>query len=100
MKSQVASALAEVTPGKIGFSLAITDGKTPSTTGTADGFIGIQPSTTYCANTVTGTTLVCTTKNGNATSFNGKTITYTYAGSTGLWTCASTFDTKYKPKNC
>jgi type IV pilus assembly protein PilA len=100
IRSQVASALAEVSPGKIGFSLAITDGKTPSVTSTDAGFIGIQSSTTYCTNTVTATTIVCTAKNGDATNFNTKTITHTYDGATGLWSCASTFDAKYKPKNC
>lgn len=100
IRSQVASALAEVSPGKIGFSLAITDGKTPSTTSTDEGFIGIQPSTAYCNNAVTATTIVCTTKNGDATNFNGKTITHTYAPSTGLWTCSTTLAAKYKPKNC
>jgi type IV pilus assembly protein PilA len=100
IRSQVAAALAEVSPGKIGFSLAVTDGKTPSTTSTDAGFIGIQPATSFCDNTVTATTIVCATKNGNATNFNGKNITHTYDGTTGLWTCTTSLDTKYKPKDC
>ena len=100
IRSQVAAALAEVSPGKIGFSLAVTDGKTPSTDSTAAGFIGIQPSTSFCNNTVTATTIVCATKNGNATNFNGKNITQTYDGATGLWTCTTSLDAKYKPKDC
>jgi type IV pilus assembly protein PilA len=100
VRSQVSAALAEVTPGKIGFSLAVNDGKTPSLTATDDGFIGIQTSTSYCNNAVTGTTIVCTTKNGTATIFNGKTITLTYAPTTGLWTCTTDLDDKYKPKGC
>lgn len=100
IKSQVAGAMAEVAAGKIGFALAITDGKTPSTTSTDPGFIGIQASTTYCDNVVGATTIVCTAKNGNAANFNTKTITLTEDTATGLWTCASTFDAKYKPKDC
>ncbi len=100
IKSQVAGAVAEVAAGKIGFALAVTDGKTPSTNGTADGFIGIQPATTYCNNTVTATTIVCTAKNGNTTNFNTRTITYAYDGTTGLWSCTTTLDAKFRPKDC
>ncbi len=104
IRSQVSSALAEVTPGKIGTSLAVTDGKTPSTTSGDEGYIGIPASTTYCDNTVTdngdGTyTLECATKNGNATFFEGKAITLTL-NETGSWTCTSDFDAKFQPKNC
>jgi type IV pilus assembly protein PilA len=101
IKSQVGSAVQEVSAGKIGFALAITDGKTPSLTSTDTGFIGIQPATTYCTNTTNGTTTItCTAKLGNATHFNGKTIIYTYDGATGLWTCATTLANKYAPKEC
>ncbi|MES2636702.1 MAG: pilin [Pseudomonadota bacterium] len=100
IKSQVAGAVSEVAAGKIGFALAVTDGKTPSTASADAGFIGIQPTTTYCANTVTATTIVCTAKNGNATNFVGKTITYTYDGATGLWSCATTLAAKFSPKDC
>lgn len=103
IRSQAASALAEVTPGKIGASLAVNDGKDPSLTATEPGYIGIPASTTYCDNAVSfanGTgTITCTTKNGNAALFNGKTITLSLAAD-GSWTCNSTFDTKYQPKNC
>jgi type IV pilus assembly protein PilA len=100
IKSQVAGAVAEVGGGKIGFALAVTDGKTPSLTSTDAGFIGIQAATTYCTNTVTATTIVCTAKNGDATNFNGKTITFTHDPATGLFSCATTLATKYKPKEC
>ncbi|MDP2811717.1 MAG: pilin [Rhodocyclaceae bacterium] len=100
IKGQVAGALAESSAGKIGFSTAVMDGKTPSLTSTDDGFIGIQAATTYCGNAVTATTIVCTATNGHATNFNGKTITHTYATATGIWVCTTTLDAKYKPKNC
>jgi type IV pilus assembly protein PilA len=100
IKSQVAGAVAEVAAGKIGFDLAIQDGKTPSVTSTADGYIGVPASTTYCDVTVTATTIQCTGKNGNTTNFNTKTITYTRDATTGAWTCATTLDAKFKPKLC
>lgn len=100
VKSQVAGAQAEVAAGKIGFSLAVTDGKTPSVTATDAGFIGIQGTTTYCTNTVTATTIVCTAKNGDTNNFNGKIITHTYTAATGLWACTTDLAAKYKPKDC
>ncbi|MDK9724808.1 MAG: pilin [Sterolibacteriaceae bacterium MAG5] len=100
VKGQVGGAMAEIAPGKTPFTEAVTNGKTPSTDSTADGFIGVAASTTYCDVTVTGTTIVCTGKNGHATNFNSKTITLTYAPTTGVWTCTSTLDAKYKPKGC
>ena len=100
VKGQVAGAVAEVAAGKIGFALAVADGKAPSVTSADAGFIGIQGTTSYCTNTVTATTILCTAKNGNATYFNGKTITFTHDPATGLFTCASTLDAKYKPKDC
>ena len=102
IKGQVAAGLAEVTPGKIGFELAVEDGKTPSLTSTDAGYIGIVATTTYCGNaidTVNGT-IVCTLANGNATHVNGKKITWTRTATTGAWACTSDLATKYKPKNC
>jgi type IV pilus assembly protein PilA len=104
IRSQVAGALAEVSAGKIGMSLAVTDGKIATTDSTADGYIGILPVTTYCINTVTdnedGTgTIECEAQNGNAAFFNEKVITLTLAAD-GAWTCTSDFDAKYAPKSC
>jgi type IV pilus assembly protein PilA len=105
IRSQVAGALAEVSAGKIGTSLAVTDGKEPSTTSTDDGFIGILPETSYCLNTVVPGTaegsyiLECETKGGNEAKFNGKAITLTLDVD-GSWSCDSDFDAKYKPKSC
>jgi type IV pilus assembly protein PilA len=49
----------------------------------------------------TGTTaLTCTTKGGNATKFNGQTITWNRDSTTGAWTCASSLDAKFKPGTC
>jgi type IV pilus assembly protein PilA len=92
--------MAEIAPAKTPFTEAVLNGKTPSTDPTADGFVGVGASTTYCDVTVSATTIVCTAKNGHATNFNTKTITLTYDTAAGTWTCASTLDAKYKPKGC
>ncbi len=100
VKSQAASALAEITPGQAGFEAAINEGKTPSVDPTAVGFIGVVASTSYCTVAVTGTTITCTTKGGNATNFNTKTLVWTRTAADGSWKCTSTLDAKYKPGKC
>ena len=99
-KSQATGGLAEISPGKTQFEIAINENKTPSVTSTAAGFIGVAASSQYCTVSVTGSTILCTLKNGNATKINGKTITLTRTASTGSWACTSTLDAKYKPGNC
>lgn len=100
VRGQAASALAEITPGKVGFEQAVNEGKTPSTTASDAGFIGVGASTSYCNVAVTANTIECTTKGGNATKFNGKKITWTRDAATGLWSCTSDLDAKYKPGKC
>ena len=100
IKSQATSALAEITPGKVGFELAVNEGYTPSLTATDSGFIGITASTTYCNNAVAATTITCTTKAGNGTNFNGNTVVWTRTAATGTWDCTSSLAAKYKPKGC
>lgn len=100
VRSQGASALAEITPAKVGFEQAVNEGKTPSTDSTAAGFVGVGPSTSYCDVTVTATAIECATKGGNATKFNGKKVTWTRTADSGLWACSSDLDAKYKPGKC
>jgi len=100
VRSQATSALAEITAGKIGFEQAVNEGKTPSTTADAAGFIGVAATTTYCTVGLTGTTVIsCTTKGGNAGAFNGKTISLNRS-SAGVWTCTTDLEAKYRPGNC
>ena len=101
VKSQAASALAEITPLKTQFEVMVNEGKAPSLTSTNSGYIGqTQDGGSYCTLGVTGTTTIqCTTKGGNATKFNGKTITLS-RDAEGMWTCGSTLDSKYKPGKC
>ena len=100
IKGQTAAALAEITPGKMGFELAIEEGKTPSLVSSEPGYIGIIDSTAYCTVTISNSTITCTTKGGNITYFNNKTIVLTRVNANAEWTCASTFEQKYRPKNC
>ncbi len=102
IRTQAAGALSEIASTKTAFELAMANGDTPSLTATDAGFIGqTATSGTYCGMTLTGTTaVVCTTKAGNASNFNGKTITLTRTAASGTWACTTTLATKYKPKNC
>lgn len=106
-KSQATSGLAEINPGKTQFEVAVNEGKTPSTTATDPGYIGVPASTRYCtvattfASTTGVGTIACTLQNGNANKINGKTITLS-RDTNGAWTCATggSMDTKYKPGSC
>ena len=102
-KSQTTGGLAEVTPAKTQFEVAVNTGNAPSVLAADAGFIGVTATGgTYCNVAVTGTTaIICTLKNGNA-KVNGKTITLNRDATTGLWSCATGggLDAKYKPGKC
>ncbi|MFI8579344.1 pilin [Ectopseudomonas khazarica] len=105
VRSNAAAALAEITPGKIGFEQAVNEGKTPSTTTTDQGYVGVGASTSYCAVAITYTAatgagaITCTTTGGNAGKFNGKSIALNRSAE-GAWTCSTSLDLKYKPGKC
>ncbi len=101
IKSQTTGALAEVTPGKIGFEVAVQEGVTPTTTSADAGFIGITDSGgTYCDVVVVGTTtLTCTIKQANPLVV-GKTLILTRTAG-GIWSCATNItDAKHHPGRC
>ncbi len=106
IKSQTTSGLAEVTPGKIGFELAVNEGNAPNFTTTSAGFIGITAAGgTYCdmaltvpTATVTGT-LECTIKNANPL-VTGKVLSLLRSAG-GLWSCTTDItDAKHYPGKC
>ncbi len=105
VRGQAASALAEITPGKVGFEEAVNRGNTPSLTAADAGYIGITSPSSYCTITTSFTstdgtgTILCTTLGGNASKFNGKTITWT-RDTDGRWACTSNLDAKFKPGKC
>jgi type IV pilus assembly protein PilA len=99
VRSNAAAALAEITPGKVGFEEAVSRGVPPSIAPADAGYIGVPEERSFCTVSITGTTAItCATKGGNAV-FNGKNIVLT-RDANGLWTCTSTLDAKFKPGKC
>ncbi|MDO6639874.1 pilin [Shewanella sp. 5_MG-2023] len=107
VRSQAASALSEISAGKVGFEQAINEGKTATVTRDAAGFIGVGGSTTYCSTVALtppntsgdGAKISCTTGGGNVGKFNTKNITLT-RNSDGVWSCSSDLDATYLPGKC
>ncbi|ATU44258.1 prepilin-type cleavage/methylation domain-containing protein [Acinetobacter junii] len=107
-KSQATSGLAEISPAKTQFEIAINEGKIPSLTSTDAGFIGVTAAGgQYCTVALLGsspafTGIQCTLKNGNATKINGKTLALNRDATTGLWSCSTGggLEAKYKPGAC
>ncbi|MDM0106015.1 pilin [Variovorax sp. J22R24] len=112
-KSQVASGLAEITPGKTAFEDALTNGKVIATA--AD--VGLQGSTSRCTVTAASAatpdgsgSISCAFVASSTPRLVGKKITWTrgtdtVAGSAGglggAWTCTSDVaDTTLLPKTC
>jgi len=101
IKSQATSALAEITPGKVGFEIAVLDGQTPSLTAGDAGYIGVAATTAFCGVALTGTTIItCTAANGDSTNFDGKKIIWTRDATTAAWTCTTDLVAKYRPGKC
>lgn len=104
-KSQAASALAELSPLKTQYELAVNENKTPSITSATDaGYIGqTADGGSYCTISLLASNggIQCVMKNGNATKINGKTLTYNRSAD-GVWTCAadSGLEAKFKPGKC
>lgn len=102
VRSAAAAALAEITPAKVAFEEAISEGVSPSLLPNQPGFIGIGASTSYCSVTLIATatgSITCTAQNGMPGRFNGKTITISRAAE-GTWRCTSDLDSEYKPGKC
>ncbi len=101
IKAQTTGALAEITPGKIGFELAVNEGNTPNTNTADAGFIGITASGgTYCTVAVVApVTLTCTIINANPVVL-GKTLILTRSAG-GIWDCATNIAAaKHYPGKC
>jgi type IV pilus assembly protein PilA len=99
-KSQLAAALAEITPGKTLTETKINEGLTTAITAQTD--VGLRATTTRCSAVsasvlTTGAATLSCTINGNP-GVNGKTVTLTRAADTGVWTCGNT--TKYSVSGC
>ena len=99
-KSQATAGLAEITPGKTAFEVAVNEGTTPANI--AD--LGLATSaTTRCSGIAftAGATgnIVCTLR-GNP-SVNGQTVTWTRAAA-GTWACTTSagLAARHKPNGC
>ena len=118
VRSQVAAAIAELTPLKRGTEIAISSGFDPSFDTDSAGFIGGGTGLNFCSDlqllegeffltigsVVTGSPayfIVCTAANGHATKFNGNEIRMIRKGDPPQWACsASGIDAKFVPDMC
>jgi type IV pilus assembly protein PilA len=101
-KSKLTAGLSEVSAGKTGADVALTDDSTLNAAGVLTAS-GLQAATGNCAMTATsggdGTaTLVCTINSGPS-AVNTKTITWSRTA-VGAWTCATTAAAKYSHTSC
>ena len=103
IKSATTSALAEITPTKTHFELALNEGNTPQITNAANvGFIGVTANSAYyCTFSTNGTsTVTCTLKNINPIVL-GKKLTMSRNATIGLWSCLTDItQAKYMPGAC
>ena len=108
IKSQATSALAEITPTKTMFEVAINEGKSPSLTSSDAGYVGVQAdSGQYClfvinyVGTATSTDkITCTLTNVNPL-IDGKKITHERSAADGTWFCRTDIaEPKYFPGAC
>jgi len=108
IKSQSTSALAEITPSKTMFEVALNEGNAPVITTAGAGFVGVTANSgQYCqfsigANPLTAAiaTLTCTMINTNPLIL-GDQLTMSRVAATGLWTCLTDItQAKYIPGAC
>ena len=102
-KSKFAAALAEVSPAKTGFEVALNDGLTPvipavgATPAVTEAAVGVQPAnanTTIVITTATTAGVITATIVGGSTQVKDKTITLTRTAASGKWSCATTVEQK------
>lgn len=97
-KSKFAAALAEVSPSKTGFEVALNDGLTPvlssstapAVTEAAIGVQGANANTTVVVTSPTTAGVVTATIVAGSAQVAGKTITLSRNATSGQWTCATT----------
>ncbi|MDD2840132.1 MAG: pilin [Rickettsiales bacterium] len=97
-KANVAAALAEISPGKTNFEVALNEGKA-STDFDEAAELGLKPGSTCSAigvnpNADGSITCYFTVKGAS------QTIQWSRTGADGSWACTTTAANKYAPKNC
>jgi len=107
-KSQIATGLAEITPGKVNAESALAAGITEVITDVTK--LGLKASTQRCAITASigtdgASTITCTLSGSSQVA--GKTVTWTRIADTaaadlgpGTWACTSTASAALNPKEC
>jgi len=116
IKSQTTSALKEITPAREQMEVFVAKGVMPqATTTTADGYIGVGPTSTYCSNiavgggtlSATAITLTCTLGPKTNAKVATGTIVWTRTLASGAWACkftppsiSSSSAAKYAPGQC
>jgi type IV pilus assembly protein PilA len=103
-KSKWAAALAEVSPAKTGFEVALNDGLTPvvgtpaAATPMVEAGIGVQAentNSTIAVTTATAAGVLTATIKGGSADVRGTTITLTRTATTGAWACTATAKQKF-----
>mgnify|MGYP003609870793 CR=1 FL=1 len=98
-KAKVTAGYAEIAAGKTAVDVSLFDGNAVANAAA----VGLQAATANCslleavATLTADGTIKCTLKGGGVT---GKILTLTRAVATGVWTCTSDVDAKYKPPGC
>jgi type IV pilus assembly protein PilA len=106
IKSQATSGLAEITPGKVGFELALAEGEDPELVRTLAGFIGIEATSgTYCIVSLAkglGGNIKCDfVKASVSAQLHGEHLMWERDITTGKWKCHTSISIlKHTPKVC
>ncbi|MGZ8320609.1 MAG: pilin [Telluria sp.] len=94
-KSKFSAALAELSPAKTGFEVALNDGLTPVVGAPADateagiGVQGTNSNTTIVVTTATTAGVITATIVGGSSDVAGKDIVLTRTAATGQWVCTT-----------
>ncbi len=105
-KSQVTTALADITGAKTGIEETLNRGVAPSLDPTNAGFVGVQTPTPRCTTVALATfsatsaegSITCTIGNSSP-KVNTKKVILT-RDANGAWKCTSDADAKYLPQGC
>jgi type IV pilus assembly protein PilA len=104
-KSQVTSALADITGAKTGIEEVLNRGVAPSLSPDEAGYVGVKESSPRCGIALSGFsaesaegTITCTIT-GSSPKVNTKKVILT-RDANGSWTCTSDADEKYRPQGC
>jgi type IV pilus assembly protein PilA len=96
-KSKVTAGLAEIAGGKTAFELLRNEGTTIAAGDNTD--IGLADATNNCTITLSANSIECAILNA-PTQVTGDKVVLTRNDATGVWSCATDADEKYRPTGC